>query len=551
MCIVSRSADFVLPQHTSDEGGLEGAWRTRLRSKCYLPARVSCSFSSVVGCPVLELLTTEEMIRAEKLAIEAGTSSLTLMENAGSSVAEDVVRRFARGSKIVILCGPGRNGGDGFVAARRLRERGFHIRLALLGEKEKLPPEPMEMAKRWDESIEPMSPQCLDGAQVIVDAIFGTGLRDDVRDIPAQMIEEITKRRLPVVAVDMPTGVDATSGQIRGSAFKAVSTVTFFRRKTGQVLFPGRLYCGDVTAADIGIPASVMKDVGPRVFSNQPELWLKYYPRLKIDGHKYDRGHAVVVSGEMERTGASRLAARGALRVGAGLVSVATSKAAFYINAAQLTSIMVDAFEGPEGLSGLLADPRKNAVLIGPGAGVSQETQELVSAVLASEAGVVIDADGLSAFADEPVHLFDQIKQRTAPVIITPHEGEFARIFPDLAEKTSKLERARRAAQISGAVVVLKGPDTVIAAPNGVAGLTENGKPWLATAGTGDVLAGVILGLLAQGMEALDAAMAGVWLQGEVARVCGPGMISEDMADRLPEVLHELDRSGDLFSGLA
>lgn len=515
-----------------------------------LPARRwCCSFSIVVGCPVLELLTKEEMIRAEKLAIESGTSSLTLMENAGSAVAEDVVRRFARGSKLIVLCGPGRNGGDGFVAARRLRERGFHIRLALLGEKEKLPPESMEMAKRWDESIEPMSLQCLDGAQVVVDAIFGTGLKDEIRDVPAQMIAEITKRNLPVVAVDMPTGVDATSGQVRGSAFKAVSTVTFFRRKTGQVLFPGRIYCGDVVASEIGIPASVMKDVAPRAFSNQPDLWLKYYPRLKIDGHKYDRGHAVVVSGEMERTGAARLAARAALRVGAGLVSLATSKAAFYINAAQVTSIMVDAFEGPEGLSHLLADPRKNAVLIGPGAGVSEETQGLVASVLASEAAAVIDADGLSAFEGTPTLLFDQIKYRAAPVVITPHEGEFARLFPELMENGSKLERARLAAETSGAVVVLKGSDTVIAAPNGVAGLAENGKPWLATAGTGDVLAGIITGLLAQGMEALDAAMAAVWMQGEIADLVGPGMISEDMSDQIPAVLGDLGKRADLFSG--
>jgi len=254
------------------------------------------------------------MSRAEQLAMENGTSSLILMENAGNGVAEEVVKRFARGTKIVVLCGPGRNGGDGFVAARRLRERGYHIRLALLGDQDKLPPESKEMAKRWDEAIEPMTPDCLDGAQVIVDAIFGSGLKDDVRDIPAKMIEDVSRRNLPVVAIDIPTGIDATTGQVRGAAFKAVSTVSFYRRKTGQVLFPGRTYCGDVATVDIGIPASVMKEVGPRAFSDQPELWLKYYPRLKLTGHKYDRGHAVIVSGEMERTGAARLGARAALR---------------------------------------------------------------------------------------------------------------------------------------------------------------------------------------------------------------------------------------------
>jgi len=498
---------------------------------------------------VLELLTTEEMMRAEKLAMESGTSSLILMENAGNGVAEDVVKRFARGTKVVVLCGPGRNGGDGFVAARRLRERGYHIRLALLGDKNKLPAESQEMAKRWDEAIEPMTPDCLDGAQLIVDAIFGSGLRDDISDIPAQMIEDVTKRNLPVVAVDIPTGIDSTSGQVRGTAFKAVSTVSFYRRKTGQVLYPGRLYCGSVTTVDIGIPASVMKEVGPRAFSDQPELWLKYYPQLKLTGHKYDRGHAVAVSGEMERTGAARLGARAALRMGAGLVSLASSKSAFYINAAQVTSVMVDAYDGPEGLAELVSDPRITAVMIGPGAGVSVETQENVIAVLGNHAATVIDADGLTAFEDDPSVLFDQIKYREQPVILTPHEGEFARIFPDLMEEPSKLERARTAAEISGAVIVLKGPDTVIAAPNGVAGLVENAPPWLATAGSGDVLAGIITGLLAQGMDALDAAMAGVWIHGETAREIGPGMIAEDMSDTLPTVIRRLDERADLFSG--
>jgi hydroxyethylthiazole kinase-like uncharacterized protein yjeF len=498
---------------------------------------------------VLELLTTEEMIRAEQLAMENGTSNLILMENAGNGVAEDVVKRFARGSKVVVLCGPGRNGGDGFVAARRLRERGYHIRLALLGDKHKLPAEAQEMAKRWDESIEPMTPDCLDGAQLIVDAIFGTGLRDEVRDVPAQMIEDVTRRNLPVVAVDMPTGVDATSGQIHGTAFRAVSTVSFYRRKTGQVLYPGRTYCGDVTTVDIGIPASVMKEVGPRAFSDQPELWLKYYPRLKLTGHKYDRGHAVVVSGEMERTGAARLGARAALRMGAGLVSLASSKSAFYINAAQLTTVMVDAYEGPDGLAELLADERITAVMIGPGAGVTEETQQNVAAVLGSGAATVIDADGLTSFEDDPSALFEQIKYREPPVILTPHEGEFARVFPELTEEPSKLERARAAAEMSGGVVVLKGPDTVIAAPNGVAGLVENAPPWLATAGTGDVLAGIVTGLLAQGMDALDAAMAGVWIHGETAREIGPGMIAEDMSEALPEIIRRLDERADLFSG--
>lgn len=497
---------------------------------------------------MLELLTAEEMRRAERLAIDSGIPSLKLMENAGLGVTEEVVRRFPRGSKVVVLCGPGNNGGDGFVAARSLRERGYSVRLALLGKVEDITRDAKEMARRWDEAIEPMTATTLNGAEVVVDAIWGSGLKGPVNGVPAQLIEVATERELPVVAVDVPTGLDMTHGNVQGPVFKAVATVTFFRRKTGHLLLPGRRYCGDVRTVDIGIPPSILADIAPQTFLNEPEFWLNYFPRLKPDGHKYDRGHAVVVSGPMESTGASRLAARAALRVGAGLVTVATSKAAFYINAAQLTSIMISAFEGAQGLADYLhSDPRLNAILIGPGAGISQETRENVAAVLSTEATVVLDADGLTSFKDEPQELFALIKQRPAPTILTPHQGEFERIFPELGNAESKLVQARRAAEISGGVIVFKGPDTIIAAPDGLAAVTESAPPWLATAGTGDVLAGLITGLSAQGMAALDAAVASVWVHGELARTVGPGMISEDMAEHLPQLLQRLDKKVKLF----
>jgi hydroxyethylthiazole kinase-like uncharacterized protein yjeF len=498
---------------------------------------------------LLELLTAEEMSRAERLTLEGGTSSLTLMENAGRGVTEEVVRRFPRGSKVLVLCGPGNNGGDGFVAARALRERGYHVRLALLGDADKLKPDAKEMARRWDETIEPMEPKKVNGAEVIIDAIWGTGLSKPVNGVVAEMIDEVSRRELPVVSVDVPTGIDATHGNVHGVAFKAVSTVTFFRRKTGHLLLPGRLLCGDVRTVDIGIPNSVLGEIEPHTFINEPEFWLRYFPRLRIDGHKYHRGHAVVVSGPMESTGAARLAARAALRVGAGLVTVATSKAAFYVNAAQLTAIMVAAFDGAQGLLEKLSDPRITAALIGPGAGATAETRELVGATLTSETTVVLDADGLTAFSEAPQELFTLIKQRAAPTILTPHEGEFSRLFPELGNAPSKLERARRAAEISGGVIVFKGPDTVVAAPDSLAAITESAPPWLATAGTGDVLAGLITGLSAQGMAALDAAVASVWIHGELARTFGPGLIAEDMAELLPGLLQRLDKKAKLFSG--
>jgi hydroxyethylthiazole kinase-like uncharacterized protein yjeF len=366
--------------------------------------------------------------------------------------------------------------------------------------------------------------------------------------VPAQIIEEVTARSLPVMAVDVPSGVDATRGTIHGMAFKSVATVTFFRRKTGHVLLPGRLYCGDVRAVDIGIPASVLGDIAPRTFANDPDFWLRYFPKLKVGGHKYDRGHAIIVSGPMESTGAARLAARAALRAGSGLVTVATSKSAFYINAAQLTAVMVAPFDGPSGLSDLLSDPRITAVLIGPGAGTDTDVKELVASVLASEATAVLDAEALTAFGDAPAELFEQIKARPTPVVMTPHEGEFRRIFPDIDRNASRLERARRAAEMSGAVVILKGPDTVVAAPDNLASINENAPPWLATAGSGDVLSGLVTGLLAQGMAAFDGAAAAVWMHGEIAQAFGPGLIADDMADLLPGVLQRLDKRGKIFS---
>jgi hydroxyethylthiazole kinase-like uncharacterized protein yjeF len=505
-------------------------------------------FPSVQVAPLLELLTAEEMSRAEQLAAEAGTSSLTMMENAGRGVAEEVVRRFPRGSRVTVLCGPGNNGGDGFVSARYLRERGYQVRLALLGRQEELPRDPREMARRWDEAIEPMSLQSLEGAQLVVDAIYGTGLRDAISGVPAQLVEEVTARSLPVVSVDIPTGVDATKGTVHGIAFKAAATVTFFRRKTGHILFPAKLYCGEVRTADIGIPASVLGDIAPRTFANDPDFWLRYFPKLKIDGHKYDRGHAVVVSGPMESTGAGRLAARTALRSGSGLVTVATSKAAFYINAAQLTAVMVHPYDGPAGLSDFLSDPRITAALIGPGAGTDTDVKDLVSSVLASEATAVLDAEGITAFHETPAELFEQIKARPAPTIMTPHEGEFRRVFPELDNEPSKLERARRAAEISGAVIILKGPDTVVAAPDNLASIAENAPPWLATAGSGDVLAGLVTGMVAQGMAAFDAAAAAVWIHGELGTAFGPGLIADDMPDLLPGVLQRLDKRGKIYS---
>jgi ADP-dependent NAD(P)H-hydrate dehydratase / NAD(P)H-hydrate epimerase len=488
---------------------------------------------------MLELLTADEMGRADRLAIQGGVPGATLMENAGRAVAEEVARRFPDKETVAILCGPGNNGGDGIVVARHLVDRGYNVSLGFDGDEARLPKDAAAMAKRFTGRREPLGPDLLTGADVVVDALFGAGLARPVEGALARLIASVNEGGLPVVAVDVPSGIDGSTGEVREVAIRAAATVTFFRPKPGHLLLPGRLHCGALTVADIGIPESVLAAIEPRTFANDPALWLSHYPWPREDGHKYARGHAVVVSGPVYSTGAARLGARGALRVGAGLVTVASPRDALLVNAAQLTAIMVRESDDARGLASLLADRRKNAVLIGPGVGVGERTRQMVLGALGSQAAIVLDADAITVFAGAPEALFAAIAAHPAPVVFTPHDGEFARLFGDLVS-VPKLERARKAAARSGAVIALKGADTVVAAPDGRASINATTSPWLATAGTGDVLGGMVLGLVAQGMPAFEAASAAVWLHGAAAKDFGPALIAEDLPEMLPKVLGKL-----------
>lgn len=379
---------------------------------------------------------------------------------------------------------------------------------------------------------------------MIVDALFGAGLDRPLEGRARALVEAINASGAPVVAVDLPSGINGDSGAVMGVAIRATETVTFFRRKPGHLLLPGRLQCGSVTVADIGIPGTVLPKIGPKTFANCPALWSGCFPVPKAGGHKYLRGHAVVVSGPMISTGAARLAARGALRAGAGLVTLASPRDALAVNAASNLAILVRQADGALELSGLLADKRLNAVVMGPGGGVGAGMRELVAAALHGERAVVLDADALSSFAEDPEELFSLVKTYGSKrIVLTPHEGEFARLFANLkdhADLTGKLARAKAAAAQSGSVVLLKGSDTVVASPDGRASITENAPPWLATAGSGDVLAGLIGGLMAQGMPAFEAASAATWLHGEAGTEAGPGLISEDLPEALPAVYRRL-----------
>jgi len=492
---------------------------------------------------MIELLSNAEMAAADRLALAAGMAGTALMERAGAAVADAVAARHAVGSRVVVLAGPGNNGGDGFVAARLLAERGYPVHLMLAGEMARLKGDAAIAAGKWQRPIAPPQRNGFANAGVIVDALFGAGLDRPVEAQPRALIEAMNVQPAPIIAVDLPSGINGSTGAVMGVAVKAAQSVTFFRKKVGHVLLPGRLHCGRVSVADIGIPAAVLPEIGSQTFENTPALWRMRFPQPRAGGHKYDRGHAVVVSGPAWSTGAARLAARAALRAGAGLVTIASPRDALLVNAAASLAVMVRRVDGAEQLGDFLSDRRLNAVALGPGLGVSAPTCELVLTVLSGERAVVLDADAITSFANAPVRLAEALRARgDRATLMTPHEGEFHRYFGTLDERTnasSKLERARLAAKLVGVTIILKGADTVVAAPDGRAAITANAPPYLATAGAGDVLTGMAAGLLAQGMPAFEGAAAAVWLHGEAALAVGPGLISEDLPEALANVYRD------------
>ena len=491
----------------------------------------------------MEVLTTSEMERADRLTIASGTPGFSLMLSAGQAVAEAAMD-LAEEGPIVVVAGRGNNGGDGFVAAAELAARGREVSVVLLCERDSLQGDAASAARGWKHPVLPFNPQALGKPALIVDALFGAGLNRPVKGEPHEMIEAINANGAPVLAVDLPSGINGTTGLVMGAAVRASETVTFFRRKPAHLLLPERMHCGRVHVADIGIARGVLAEIKPQTFENVPGTWQVSFPVPRMDGHKYARGHAVIVSGEMASTGAARLAARGGLRAGAGLVTVASPREALAVNAAALTAVMVRAVDTPVEFGEFIDDRRFNACVIGPGAGIGERTRDFVHTALSAQKHLVLDADALTSFAEAPDHLFESIKASHDPqVVLTPHEGEFPRLFSDMSNKNpgrSKLERVRDAAQRSGAVVLLKGADTVVAAPDGRATIASNAPPWLATAGAGDVLAGIVAAMLAQGVPAFEAASIGVWMHGEGAREAGPGLIAEDLPEVMPAVFRRL-----------
>lgn len=493
----------------------------------------------------LALLDVAGMALADQAAISGGTPGLLLMEKAGQAVADAVLRRAKPGAGVLVLCGPGNNGGDGFVAARLLAERGLRVTVALACPRSLLAGDAAAMAQRWTGAIDPIAGLRPDRFDLIVDALFGAGLSRPLEGEVAALVCAVNASGRPVVAVDVPSGLSGDTGKSHGEVVRAVQTVTFFRLKPGHLLQPGRTLCGTVTLADIGIAPELVftADQPPTTFRNAPALWRETWPAHAADTHKYRRGAVLVVAGGLAGVGAPRLGARAALRIGAGLATIACHPEALAAHAARgPDALMQRAIADDEALERLLAEPRLSAVLIGPALGLDTRGRDAVTTVLRAGAPAVFDADALTILAARTGSLKRLFERRGGPCVLTPHEGEFDRLFrtvPEIAQAPSKLERARRAAGHTGATIVLKGPDTVIASPDGRAAINTTGSPALATAGSGDVLGGLIAGLLAQGMPIFEAACAAVWLHGRAGEDAGLGLIADDLPEAVGRLLGE------------
>ncbi len=475
-----------------------------------------------------EVLTVAQMTAGDRAAVAAGTPGAELMERAGAAVARAVAERFSP-RRTLVVAGPGNNGGDAYVAARLLKANGWDVRVEALA-----PPrtdDAIRMAAAWDGPTAPLSGGIGD-AELLIVGLFGAGLTRPLTGEALRLARSSARIRDQVVAIDLPSGLCGdTARPIGDAAFQAALTVTFHRRKLAHVLQPGREYCGEVVVEDIGLG-----ETPAGLFENTPDLWLARFPWPATTAYKHTRGRLMVVSGEAWHTGAARLAARAGLRIGAGLVTLLSPPDALEINAAHLEAVMLAPFETEPELE--QAAGAAEAVVIGPAAGLNDDTLANVLALARTGAALVIDADALTVFRDDPEELFTALDRDD---VLTPHPGEFERIFPGLLKgAANKVEAAREAARRAGAVVLVKGADTVIAAPDGRAAVSLNGSPWLATAGSGDVLAGFIGGLVAQGMESFEAACAGVWIHAECGASFGPGLIAEDLPGLAPAVLKSL-----------
>ncbi|TRB03561.1 NAD(P)H-hydrate dehydratase [Agrobacterium tumefaciens] len=478
----------------------------------------------------LFLIDPVVMARIDAAAGQSGIPLYDLMERAGRAVAAAALRHYPQALRFVVLCGGGNNGGDGYVAARVLLESGAAVAVHHLGGATALKGDARTAFERSGVAPLPFGDYVPVAGDVVIDAVFGAGLSRDIPGELAGVIATVTGAGVPVLAVDLPSGLCGRRGVPLGASFRAERTVTFMARKPGHLLMPGRELCGALEVFDIGIPSRILAAHAGSVAENDPLVWREALPRADMETHKFRRGHLTVFAGPAHATGASRMAALAALKAGAGIVTVAAPRAALDVLSMTLTAVMNLPLDDADDLRLWLDDRRHGTFVLGPGFGDLDKARQFVS--LLGNRAVVLDADAITAFRDCPETLFEQVTCGTGKFVLTPHEGEFARLFPDLAADAglSKIEKAQVASARSGAVLVYKGADTVIAAPDGRVLVNTNAPASLATAGSGDVLAGIIGALLAQGTPAFEAAAAGVWLHGEAGQRAGIGMTAEDLA---------------------
>jgi len=497
------------------------------------------------------LLTPEEMNIADRFTVDSGTPVLTLMERAGRAVADHAMRLCKPAGRVIVLCGPGNNGGDGFVAARILAGRGYQVDVATLDGHLPDRGDAGVMAGYWKQPLLAFPAVDFDLYDLCVDAIFGAGLSRDVAGRTADCLHRLAESELAILAVDVPSGVDGESGQKRGFAVRASLTVSFFRQKPGHCLQPGRDLCGEVVLADIGIDSACLDAIDPKTMINLPAIWQNHVPLPATTSHKYQRGAVLVLSNRLEYSGAARLSAKAALRGGAGLVTLATPVDAMTAHAASSDAIMLRRCETLEEFAALLADTRRNALVIGPGLGAEGDeaatTRAFVRLGIGAKRALVLDASALTVFAGRGQELADMIAQsgylEGFEPIVTPHEGEFAHLVKDLAgheHHASKCTRARALSRLLGCVVVYKGADTVIAAPDGRAAINVNGTAWLSTAGSGDVLSGLVAAFCAGRMPSFEAACMSVWCHAQAGLNLGPYLTADDLPRAITQVLRDL-----------
>lgn len=471
------------------------------------------------------ILTPQEMRLAEQAVIGAGTDSFELMQRAGQAVAEFVHAHWPDG-QIQVLCGPGGNGGDGFVAAAALAKLWRKVDVFCAVPVSELTGDAAKAAALWEGKVGTLEEAFVAPHELVLDALYGGGLTRPLEGVAAALAARPSR----VISVDVPSGIDGFTGKPLGPCFRAEGTITFAALRPAHVLLPGSAFCGGVMVADIGVP------VQTRAMENSPALWAAGLPQPGQGDYKHRRGHLKVVSGGMSSTGAARLAAKAGLRAGAGLVTLLSPPQALMVNAAHLTAIMLSSVDGASDIRA--AAETASAVVIGPAAGVTPQTRENVAALLSSPARVVLDADALTVFAAEPAALFGMLRDGD---VLTPHTGEFQRLFGDLLETApNKIEAARLAAARANCVVLIKGADTVIASPGGHVIVNTHATRWLATAGSGDVLAGILAGFMAQGVDTFLAAAMAAWIHGEAGRRVGAGLIAEDLEQQLPDILSAL-----------